>query len=58
MHAIAQCPHVLRLIGHVFNAGQTMLVLEYCENGDLLSYLRKNLQGHKHALNSVRSLRG
>lgn len=45
--------HVLRLVGHSFNNGILILFMEYCANGDLLSYLTDKLKNPKTAVIDV-----
>jgi serine/threonine protein kinase len=35
-------PHLVCLLGYVQETTSPLLILEYCANGDLLQYLRKN----------------
>jgi serine/threonine protein kinase len=42
MKALKFHPHVVCLLGHVSDPTSPLLVLEFCANGDLLGYLRKN----------------
>lgn len=44
MYQIGGNPHILRLIGHALLNDHPILVLEYCANGDLLTFLRKTLR--------------
>ncbi|KAH7712724.1 Fibroblast growth factor receptor 3 [Aphelenchoides avenae] len=42
MHELGSNPHILHLHGHSFVRDSPVLVLEYCENGDLLNFLRRH----------------
>lgn len=53
MYEFGLNPHILHLIGHLFVENNPLLVLEYCVNGDLLSFLREALRDHKEAVFSV-----
>lgn len=45
--------HVLQLIGHSSLNDTPVLVLEYCDKGCLLNYLRWVLLDHKKTVNDV-----
>ncbi|KAH7714957.1 Protein F09A5.2 [Aphelenchoides avenae] len=49
MRDLGRHPHVVNLVGYV-PLQTPLLVLEYCAKGDLLGYLRDQLQGHKEAV--------
>lgn len=53
MRAIGINAHILRLICHTFAGRSPVLVLEYCEKADLLTFLRENLLTYKESLSSV-----
>jgi serine/threonine protein kinase len=41
MQSVGRHPHIVSLIGYCTRDGQLRLVVEYCAQGDLLSFLRK-----------------
>lgn len=53
MYELGRNSHILHLIGHIYVDNNPLLVLEYCVNGDLLSFLREALRDHKEAVFSV-----
>lgn len=53
MEQLGANAHVLQLIGHSLLNDTPVLVLEFCEKGCLLNYLRRTLAGHKDAVNDV-----
>ena len=42
MKKIAQHRHIVSILGCITRSHPVCLIVEYCENGDLLHYLRKN----------------
>lgn len=44
MKELGYHPHILNLIGFVFDEDSPLLVLEYCALGDLLTLIRNNKQ--------------
>lgn len=54
MYNIGEHEHILRLIGHAFDGSNPLLVLEFCANGDLLTFARTHLRTNKHSVYSVR----
>lgn len=46
MYMMGQNSHILHLIGHAYIGNNPLLILEYCANGDLLSFLRETLGEH------------
>lgn len=56
MYSLDDNTHILHLIGHAFVDGNPLLVLEYCDCGDLLSYLRTLLQDYRSVVRSVSAL--
>lgn len=56
MYALDENSHIVKIIGHSFIGALPVLVLEYCANGDLLTFIRTNLSSYKKAVHSVSSL--
>lgn len=53
MEQLGANAHVLQLIGHSNLNDTPILVLEYCDKGNLLNYLRFVLRDHKQIVNDV-----
>lgn len=52
MQGLQGNPHILQLLGYSVQNGAPVLVLEYCANGDLQTFLREELALHKEAIRS------
>ncbi|KAH7710856.1 fibroblast growth factor receptor 1 [Aphelenchoides avenae] len=52
MQGLQGNPHILHLLGHSLQNEAPVLVLEYCANGDLQTFLREELALHKEAIRS------
>lgn len=56
MHDVGPNKHLVELIGYCYQDDEPALVLEYCEPGDLRTYLILHLRDCKTAVEHVRSL--
>lgn len=55
MRALGQHRHIVQLIGYTqVNDGDVTIVLEYCEKGNLLNYLRKEVRQNMELASKVR----